>query len=251
MPEKKSPSLTLGDLLKRASNIKTIQILYVLLLVAVFILGYLIARVQMLEKKTTDDTTPKTQVGQQPSPQTRIGVDPGKLAVKGKDNAKVTIVEFTDFECPFCERFFNETLPQIEKEYIKTGKAKLYVRHFPLDFHAAAMPAALASECANIQGKFWEYHNKIFAEQEKIAGKTAEAINIQLKTFAKNLRLNTSQFDVCLDNETKKENVTNDLNDGKAAGVSGTPTFFINGRKVVGAQPFSAFKAIIDEELKK
>lgn len=248
--------LTLGGLVKNISKIKATQLLYVLLLVAVFFLGYLAARVQMLEKSANTALPPNQaaqgQTAPQPqAPNAKVNVSLGKLPLKGRDNAKVTMIEFSDFECPFCERFFNETLPQIKKEYIDTGKVRLTYRHFPLDFHAAAMPSALASECANEQGKFWEYHDKIFTEQSKISGKTGDIISQQLKTWAKQTKLNIAQFNNCLDTEKYKEAVNKDVNDGKTAGVSGTPTFYINGRQLVGAQPFVSFKAVIDEELKK
>ena len=248
MPNVKS-SLTLGDLAKRISGLKVNQVLYIVLLIAIFLIGYLVARVQMLEKASSSSTAPTQQTGQVPG--TKADVKVGKLPVNGKASAKVTVIEFTDFECPFCERFFKETFPQIKKDYIDTGKVKYYTRHFPLDFHAAAFPGALASECANEQGKFWEYHDKIFAEQDKIAGKTAEVITTQLKTWAQDSDLNTGRFDQCLDSQKYKNNVDQDLADGKAAGVSGTPTFYINGRQLVGAQPYASFKTIIDEELKK
>mgnify|MGYP001606602473 FL=1 len=245
---KTSASLTVGDLLKKASAIKAVQLLYILLLVAVFLLGYLAARVQMLEKTQSLSPTPQGQTGQTPSE--KADVKTGKLPVLGKNNAKVTMIEFSDFECPFCKRYFDETISQIIKDYVDTGKIKMYYRHFPLDFHPAAMPAALASECANEQGKFWEYHDKVFAEQDKISGKTGDTITAQLKTWAQEMRLNTSQFDSCLDNTKFQANVDADRADGTTAGVSGTPTFFINGKRIVGAQPYAAFKTLIDEELK-
>ena len=247
MPE--TAPLTVGDLFKKASAIKAAQLLYVLLLVATFLIGYLIARVQFLEKKQNTSTGSQTQAGATAPPE-KVDVKQGKLPILGKNNAKVTMIEFSDFECPFCKRYFDETLSQIIKEYVDTGKVKLYYRHFPLDFHPAAMPAALASECANEQDKFWEYHDKIFAEQDKIAGKTADVITAQLKSFAQKLGLNASRFNNCLDNAKYQANVDADLNDARTAGVSGTPTFFINGKRIVGAQPYVSFKALIDEELK-
>lgn len=100
----------------------------------------------------------------EPSPSAKVEVDNGVLPPLGNPNASVTIIEFSDFECPFCNRFFTETFPQIKKEYIDSGKAVLYYRHFPLQFHPNAVPFALAAECANEQGKFWEMHDKIFEE---------------------------------------------------------------------------------------
>lgn len=248
MPNVK-PSLTLGDLVKKISNLKANQILYIVLLIAIFLLGYLVARVQMLEKsKGLSSETPQTQTGGQ-TPQQKVDVKPGQLPALGKENAKITMIEFSDFECPFCKRYFDETLPQVIKDYVDTSKVKLYYRHFPLDFHPAAMPAALASECANEQGKFWEYHDLIFKGQHKIAGGGDKATQA-LKQFAQDLGLNTQQFNQCLDSSKYSAQVTQDTNDGKAAGVSGTPTFYINGKQLVGAQPYSAFKAVIDQELK-
>ena len=244
---KAAASLTVGDLLKKASTIKAVQLLYILLLVAVFLIGYLVARVQLLEKNQSIGSS-QAPTGQAPSE--KVDVKEGKLPVLGKSNARVTMVEFSDFECPFCKRYFDETLSQIIKDYVDTGKVKMYYRHFPLDFHPAAMPSALASECANEQNKFWEYHDKIFTEQDKISGKTADVITAQLKAWAQELGFNTSQFDTCLDNAKFQANVDTDSNDGRTAGVSGTPTFFINGKRIVGAQPYASFKAIIDEELK-
>ncbi len=250
MPAKKP--LTLGAIAKKVSAIRATQFLYILLLITVFLLGYLIARVQMLEKGNTNGSTPPTQTAQTAppgQPQGKVDVKTGKLPVFGKSDAKVTMIEFSDFECPFCKRFFDDTLAQIKKEYVDTGKVKLYYRHFPLDFHPAAMPAALASECANEQDKFWQYHDKIFEKQDQIAGGGDKAA-AALKQFALDVGLNTTQFNQCFDNKKYEAQVTQDTNDGKAAGVSGTPTFFINGKMLVGAQPFASFKAIIDEELK-
>ncbi|OIP58281.1 MAG: disulfide bond formation protein DsbA [Candidatus Levybacteria bacterium CG_4_10_14_0_2_um_filter_36_16] len=254
--KKTSPSKTFGDIITKASSIKTTQILYAVLIVASFLLGYLVARVQLLEKasKTAQIQAPTAQAPQNGQPQAPVGkvkVANGKLPVNGKESAKITIVEFSDFQCPFCGRFYTDTLPQIRKDYIDTGKVKLYYRHFPLDFHPAALPTAIASECANEQNKFWEFHDKVFNEQDKISvqNQTQDQIKEQLKTWGQELGLNTSQFDSCLDSEKYKNNVTTDTADGKTAGTSGTPTFYINGTQLVGAQPFSAFKTAIDKEL--
>ena len=103
--------------------------------------------------------------GSSPADSSRTTVDNGHLPSNGKAGAKVTIVEFADFECPFCKRYFTQTFPQIKKDYIDKGSVVYYYRHFPLDFHPLAKPFANASECANDQGKFWEMHDKIFQEQ--------------------------------------------------------------------------------------
>lgn len=168
----------------------------------------------------------------------------------GDSSAKVTIIEFSDFQCPFCRRFWQDTYGQLKKEYIDTGKAKLVFRDYPLNFHPAAEPSAQAGECADEQGKFWEYHDKIFQEQQKLGTGTVQYGITELKRWAQAIGLNATQFNSCLDSGKYKEEVAKDVADGSASGVSGTPSFFINGNLLVGAQPFSAFKAAIDAELK-
>lgn len=173
-------------------------------------------------------------------------------AVLGDPNAPVTLIEFSDFQCPFCRKFYKETLPQIKKDYIATGKVKLVYRDFPLvQIHPGATPAAEGTECAEDQGKFWQMHDAIFDEQEKLGSGTVQFTADDVKKWAANIGLDTSKFNQCLDSGKYKAEVEKDLADGSAAGVNGTPATFINGRLVSGAQPFAAFKVIIDEELKK
>lgn len=170
-------------------------------------------------------------------------------AILGNAKAKVTIVEFSDFQCPFCRSFFEGAYVQIKKEYIDTGKVRFVYRHYPLPFHSAARPSALAVECAGEQGKFWQLHDKIFAEQTKKGTGTIAYGVPELKTWASQIGLNTSQFNSCLDSEKYASNVDADSAAGAKFGVSGTPAFFINGKLLVGAQPFAQFKALIDSEL--
>lgn len=173
-------------------------------------------------------------------------------AVLGNPNAPVTLIEFSDFQCPFCRKFYKETLPQIKKDYIATGKVKLVYRDFPLvQIHPGATPAAEGAECAKDQGKFWEMHDAIFDEQEKQGLGTVQFTADDVKKWAGNIGLDTTKFNQCLDSGKYKQEVEKDLADGSTAGVTGTPAVFVNGRLVVGAQPFSAFKVVIDEELKK
>ena len=172
-------------------------------------------------------------------------------AYLGDKDAPVVIVEFSDFQCPFCRSFWRDTLPLIKSEYIDTGKVRFVYRDFPLDMHPGAMPAAQATECAEEQGKFWEMHDKIFIEQDKQGGGTVQFGADDIKKWAAGIGLNISALNSCLDSQKYAEEVKKDQNDGQTAGVSGTPAFFINGRLVVGAQPFSVFKTIIDEELAK
>jgi len=168
----------------------------------------------------------------------------GDDPMKGSADAPVTIIEYSDFQCPFCARFWSQTLPQLQEEYIDTGKVKLIYKDFPLSFHENAQKAAEAGECADDQGMFWEYHDMIYENQNALSVSN-------LKSYAKDLGLDTSEFNDCLDSEKYEDEVKEDFKEGQAAGVSGTPAFFINGKSLVGAQPFSEFKKVIDAELAK
>lgn len=160
----------------------------------------------------------------------------------GSSGAPVVIIEFSDFECPYCGTFFRNTLPELKEKYINTGKVKFVYRDFPLPSHKNAQAAAEAAQCANDQNKYWEMHNKIFENQEAIAKN-------DLINYAASLGLNENDFKKCFGDGKYAKEVKADLNDGSRLGVDGTPTFFINGQKLVGAQPFSAFEKIIEEIL--
>ncbi len=188
---------------------------------------------------------PQQQVAQQPEPQqpSVVNVNTQGKPVRGNANAKVTLVEYSDFECPFCKRFHDDAMKNVLKDYVETGKVKVVYKHFPLPFHPNAQKAAEAAECANDQGKFWEMHDKLFAMQEI-------AIDVaSLKKYARELGLNPEKFDKCLDNSEKASAVQKDLDEGQLDGVSGTPTSFINGKAIVGAQPYAAIKAAIEAAL--
>lgn len=261
MPTRKtSEKATIGSVLANIP-LQTLgtKIVYIVLLIACLAIGYLFAKVEMLQNGTTTTAAQQTTVPDPAAaPQAPAAPDPevvkdtlemGHLPVKGQENAPVTIVEFSDFECPFCGRFYSETLDQLTTEYIDTGKVKLYYRHYPLSFHPNAVPLALAAECANDQGKFWEMHDKIF--DATVAGTSSTATADTMKQWAVELGLSADTFNSCLDNKTHQAKVDEDFAAGSAVGVSGTPTFYINGRQLVGAMPFASFKAIIDEELNK
>lgn len=160
----------------------------------------------------------------------------------GGATAKVVIHEFSDFQCPFCSKA-KDIVNQMKQFY--GDKIKLYFRHFPLDQgHPEATPAAIASECAKDQGKFWEYHDKLFDAQKDLPSKPYSA-------FAKELGLDSAKFDACLADPAVAARVRADFEAGQKVGVDSTPTFFVNGKKVAGALPFEQFRAIIDEELGK
>ena len=180
---------------------------------------------------------------QAPSP---VDVEIGDAYVKGNKNAEVTIIEYSDFECPFCARFYTQTFGQLEKEYIDTGKVKLAFKHLPLPFHANAQKASEAAECAGeVEGTdaFWDMHDAIFENQ-------ATGMEItDLKRMAGDLGIDQTKFDSCLDNGDMADEVKAHAAEAAKLGASGTPSFFINGVKVVGAQPFSVFKTTIDAAL--
>lgn len=233
------------------------QVLYTLLLIATFLIGYLLATVQLL-KNPAATSAPVQGEQQAVAPQAPAApnaedvlpkLTKPHLPIKGEENAKVTIVEFSDFECPFCANFYKDTLPQIQSEYIDKGLVKLDYRHYPLSFHPQAKPLGIAAECANEQGMFWQMHDKIF--DENVAGALTSANADTYKEWAGEIGLDTASFNSCYDAGRGGDTVDADFTLGSEVGVSGTPTFYINGRQLVGAQPFASFKAIIDEELNK
>lgn len=161
----------------------------------------------------------------------------------GPEEASVTIVEFTDYQCPFCSRHFRETFGQLIQEY--EGRVKYVVRNYPIaTIHPFAQKAAEAAECAYDQDKFWEYHDLLFENQQSLDTES-------LKAYAAELDLETGSFDTCLDSDAKAQLVLQDFQDGQSYGVTGTPTFFINGQRLVGAQPFASFKTVIDAAINR
>ena len=205
-------------------------------------------------RKDVEDLKTKTIVRQQvpaPEPQ-EVVVSMNDDPVKGDLNAPVTIIEFSDFQCPYCGRFFKSTLTEIERDYIKTGKVRYVFRDFPLDFHKQAPKASEAANCAGEQGKYWEMHDKLFENQNAL-------MVDKLRQYAAEVGLESGPFDACLDSGKYAEEINRDVEDGKKAGVSGTPSFFIGksqgpgkeitGKRIVGARPFESFKQVIDQIL--
>ncbi|HET8668289.1 MAG TPA: DsbA family protein [Terriglobales bacterium] len=169
--------------------------------------------------------------------------------ILGNTDAKVTIIEFGDFQCPYCKMFHTDTESQIFATYVSTGKAKFAYRQFPLVMHQNAGIAAEASECAAKVGgneAFWNYHDMLFAKGDS-SGAGLEVAS--LKQYAIDLQLDMAAFNSCLDNHETRAIVSKDYADGQAAGVQGVPAFFINGKPLDGAKPFSAFQTMIDAEL--
>ncbi len=196
---------------------------------------------------------------QQPTQPSQVEASADDDAFLGDKNAPVEIIEFSDYQCPFCRKFWTETLPQIKSEYIDTGKVKFVYRDFPLDsIHPGATPAAEAAECVRDQGgdeAYFEMHDKIFSEQNILDGGdpisgpvrgTAQFGTTELKKWAQDIGYDIGS---CLDSGKFRSEVQNDLSDAQSAGGRGTPYFVINGKPLSGAQPFSAFKQVIDAEL--
>ena len=169
-----------------------------------------------------------------------VDVKVGDAPVKGPASAPVTVVAFSDFQCPFCSRAV-PTMKQIEDEY--KGKVRIAFKQLPLPFHDKAHLAAEAALAANEQGKFWQMHDKLFANQQALDRPS-------LEKYAQELGLNMAKFKAALDSGKFKDKVDAEAKEGAAVGATGTPTFFINGTQLVGAQPFDAFKTVIDKELK-
>lgn len=166
---------------------------------------------------------------------------------KGDPNAPVTIIEFADFQCPFCGRFFAQTEPQINEQYIQSGKVRLGYFHFAF-LGPESNWAAEAAECASDQDKFWEYHDKLYSSQ---SGENQGAFNKDnLKKLAEELKLDTNAFNECLDSGKYTQLVQDDSNFSSSIGVRSTPTFLINGQAVIGAQPYEIFQQTIESLLK-
>jgi protein-disulfide isomerase len=193
---------------------------------------------KLIEKGMTTPPAPQMQQPQAPTGPIYVEI-PADIPVKGAKDAKVTVVEFTDYQCPFCSRA-NAVLPQIEQTYGKD--VRIAVRMLPLPFHNNANIAAQAAFAAAEQGKFWEMHEKMFANQKALT-------QPDLEKYAGEIGLNVGKFKAALEQGKFKTRVDEESKAASAAGARGTPAFFINGKLVSGAQPFENFKKVIDEEL--
>jgi len=179
-----------------------------------------------------------------------FGDDPAK----GSKTARLVLIEFTDYECPFCARYFHDTLPALEKEYVQTGKLRYVLREFPLEsIHSQAFKAAEAALCAGEQGKYWDMHDRLFSNQEALGPG-------DLVAHGQAMGLDPAVFQQCLDSGRTAAKIRKDFAEGRQAGVGGTPTFFLgtvddtgSSMKVIavitGARPFSSFKEAIDSAL--
>lgn len=184
-----------------------------------------------------------------------VRIDVGDSPFLGNKDAKVTIVEFADFRCPFCGVFYKEAEKQIIENYVKTGKVKFVFKHYAF-LGDKSVWASEAAECANEQGKFWEYHNWLYDNQASESDLDYYS-KANLVKYAGKVGLDVNKFSSCLNSDKYLERVKADYDQGQAAGVTGTPTTFINGQLVInsrgqsaGASPFSVFQTVIENELK-
>ena len=185
-----------------------------------------------------------------------VTVDPSKAVMakidlkgqpaKGPATAKVTIVEYSDFQCPFCSRGYNTIEKQVLKEY--GDKVRFYYKHYPLPFHPWAKPGAIGVECAKQQkpDAYWTLYSALFENQGQI---TADNLKEKSQGFLANSGIDMTKWNDCFDNKKTAAQVEAQMAEGSSVGVRGTPGFIINGRLLSGAQPFEAFKNIIDDEL--
>lgn len=184
-------------------------------------------------------------------PSVPVGVALGDGPSLGKAEAQVAVVEFTDFECPFCQRFHSQTFSQIKETYIDSGKIRYLVRNYPLGFHAQAKPAAVAANCAGKQGQYWEMQHALFTNQRCLGADLYSEL-------AATLKLNEEVFHACLEDPSQAQTVDTDQQYGQSIGVRGTPNFFIgriqdgkmiNATHISGAQPFTTFSRALDSLL--
>ena len=200
----------------------------------------------------------KMQQQAAPPPQARTAVQSSRAKastsnrpVLGADDAPVTLVEFTDYQCPYCSRFFTATLPGIKEKYIDTGKVRLVIKDLPLAMHARARPAAVAAHCAGDQDQFWAMHDILFENNRQLQDE-------HLAQYAQDIGLDTDVFQECLASKRHDTMIAADVAEASRQGITGTPTFIVGrttddvveGIKLVGAQPIETFRTNIDALLK-
>jgi len=238
----------------RFKNFSLNMFLVLVIVVFAFFLGMLTNKVFDLEKQVSGTGTAaqaNTAAGAPsaiPSPAGPVNVSVGNYPPRGNTSAKVTVIEFADLRCPFCEEWFQNIEPNLMKDYVDTGKVKFYFRNYAFLGPASTL-AAEAGECANDQNQFWAFHDYMYQHQPSETD-TSMYTDDNLTQIAGNLGMDTSKFSSCLTSKGAAQKVAKDLSEGQAAGVSGTPTTFINGVAVVGAVPYSQIKAAIDNDLK-
>jgi protein-disulfide isomerase len=165
---------------------------------------------------------------------------------KGDEDAPVVMIEYSDYQCPYCARYVQETLTQIDETYIQTGKVRYVFKDFPLGFHDQAIIAAQAARCAGEQDDYWGMHDLLFANQSEWANSGAAQV---FSSYAEQLELDVSAFDTCVASGSYEADINADLQEGMSVGVSGTPSFIVGGQFISGAQPYEAFEQAIEAAL--
>lgn len=252
--KKKKPNTLVETLGSYTTQTKLMIVMNIALIIGAFMLGNFYGQLKTLQAggvlannpdpaaaaPAADPETPLSDADWQ-----KILENPA--AEKGPKNAEVTIVEFTDYQCPFCGRHFQDTDPQIQENYVDSGKVRYVIRDLPLPFHANANVAAQAARCAGDQNKYWEMHDVLFNNQTAWGEQSDPKATFT--TYAQQIGVNTGTFDSCMTSEKYKEAVDADLALATQVGANATPTFYINGQPVVGAQPYSAFETAIEAAL--
>ena len=258
--------------LSRSTFIKISIITIVALMISSFLGGYTLkthitdtsvtipssALLSLLESRDTTTSTLQennssgsgdgTSIAPTPSVNPVISVDDDPI--RGNKDASITMIEFSDYQCPFCKRVFNETMPEIKEKYIDTGKVKHVFRDYPIPTsHPNALTAAIAAQCANDEQKYWEYHDILFAKQAEWEALTGNNTISKFKEYADNLGINMDNFNSCLDSKQYEEEVNKDLQEGATYGITGTPTFYVGNREkgfteLSGSQPFASFENV-------
>jgi len=180
----------------------------------------------------------------------RVEAAPGEFSI-GRPDAPLTLVEFTDYQCPYCRRFHMTSFEELRKKYIDTGKLRYVTRDFPLDFHEHAMRAAMTARCAAEQGRFWEMRHVMIVNANRLRPS-------DIAGYAADLKLDNTRLDACVASGKYRPDIERDIAEGAFAGVSGTPSFVLGrtekdavvGAKIVGAQPYATFEARINALLK-
>lgn len=261
--EKANSPYSLNAMIDFLSNNAGLLFLGAALLVVGFLSGAMWRENSMLKAGFVGTGTPTAQAGDPqgagaPAPATQLSdadwkaAQEGGAGVIGKDNAKVVIVEFTDYQCPFCARHYTTAYKQIKEQYVDTGKVKLILRDQPLPFHANAKISAEAARCAADQnkGKFEAMHDALFGSQDAWANLSTDDALKKFGELAGGIGLNGDRLVQCVKDQKFNKQIEEDMALGTKLGASGTPTFFINGKMVVGAQDFTVFQQEIENALK-
>jgi len=195
--------------------------------------------------------SPPAQLPRQLPTSSDVTVSFDQAPIKGDPKATLILLEFTDYQCPFCGRFFRTALPEIDRVYIQTGKLRHVIKDFPLPMHEHAAEAAEAADCAGAQGKYWEMHDLLFNNQQALGLQ-------QLTAYANNLKLDMKAFDHCMSTGAFKDKIARDIAEGQQIGVTGTPSFILGvttdgktmkGNLIIGTRPFPFFQEQIESKL--